>query len=271
MTKEEIRDLETYAKELRVKVLRMIYKAQAAHIASSYSILDILLYLYDFILKIDPGNPQARNRDKLILSKGWAAAALYSVLARKGFFPEALLEQYCFDGSPFLGISTLSGVPGVEATTGSMGHGLPIGNGMALANKMDSRSERIFVISSDGELDEGSMWEAILFAGFHRLDNITLVIDYNKFQSFGRVKDVLDLEPLPDKFRAFNWEVDECDGHNFEDIERVFKKTYKSGKPTAIIAHTIKGKGVSFMEDKNEWHYRSPNEDDFTKALKELT
>lgn len=250
----------------------MIFKAKASHLGSSYSVLDILIYLYEAVLKINPSEPEAKARDRFILSKGWGASALYAVLADKGFFDKKELDAYCADGSKFLGITTMSGVPGVEATTGSMGHGLPVGTGMAVAGKKMKSPHRVFVVISDGELDEGSTWEAILFAGHNRLDNLIAIVDYNGWQSFGRTKEVLNIDPVPDKFKAFGWEAIEADGHDFASLEKAFAQIpLRRGKPTAIVAHTIKGKGVSFLEDKNEWHYKYPNETDLEAALKELS
>lgn len=264
---------EDKAKEIRRMVLRVIFKARASHIASAFSAVEILLCLYDRVLRINPKKPREVERDRFILSKGWGASALYAILAKKGFFSEKdFLKNYCADGSKFVGITTRNGLAGIEATTGSMGHGLPIGIGMALAGKRAKKKFRVFVVISDGELDEGTTWEAILFAGYHKLDNLVVVIDYNKFQSFGRTRDVLDTEPLSDKFKAFRWAVKEVRGHDFPDLSRAFSKIpIESGKPTMIIAHTVKGKGVSFMEDKNEWHYRFPNEEQFKMALAELS
>ena len=272
MQKDKIRNLEEKARGLRQRIIKMIYKARASHIASAYSVLETLIYLYDSVLKVNPKNSKGVNRDRFILSKGWAASALYAVLADKGFFNMKELDSYCMNGSKFIGITTMSGVPGIETTTGSMGHGLPVGAGMALAAKKTKKDYRVFVVISDGELDEGSTWEAIFFAGHNRLDNLILVVDYNGWQSFGRTKDILNPEPLSDKFKAFNWETIEADGHNFISLEKAFKKIpLKKGRPTAIIAHTTKGKGVSFMEDRNEWHYKYPNKQEFEKALKELS
>ena len=272
ISEEKVTELEAAAKNIRKRILQMIYNAQASHIASSFSIVDILLYLYESVLNIDPAEPHNLARDRLVLSKGWAASALYAVLARKGFFSEVLLDTYCKDGSPFIGITSMSGIPGIEATTGSMGHGLPIAVGMALAGSMNEKSYRVFCVISDGELDEGSTLEAIFFAGFHALSNLTLIIDYNKYQSFGKVKDVLDPEPLADKFKAFRWSAQEVNGHDFKDMADVFSSLPgEKGKPTAIIAHTIKGKGVSFMENKNDWHYRPPNQEQYETALAELS
>jgi transketolase len=272
MNSEQVSELEAKAKKMRRQVVGMIAKAKASHIASAFSVLDILVYLYAFVLRIDPKNPQHPERDRFILSKGWGASALYTVLADKGFFDPKELESYCMDGSRLVGITTMSGVPGVEATTGSMGHGLPIGNGMAVAVKKQGRASTVTVVVSDGELDEGSTWEAILFAGHHHLDNLTVVVDCNTWQSFGRTKDILNLEPLPDKFRAFGWEAVEANGHDFLSLHEAFSSLARtSGKPRVIIAHTVKGKGVSFMEDRNEWHYRHPTESDVQTALQELS
>ena len=272
MKKEKRKNLENKAKELRRQIIKMIYKAKASHIASAYSILEILVYLYDSVLRINPKKPKDLARDRFILSKGWAASAIYAVLADRGFFNMEELDSYCLDGSKFIGITTMSGVPGIEATTGSMGHGLPVGAGMALAGKKKKEKYRVFIAISDGELDEGSTWEAIFFAGHNRLDNLIVIIDCNGWQSFGKTKDILDSEPLAEKFRAFKWETIEADGHDFNSLEKVFKNIpLKKGKPTAIIARTVKGKGVSFIEDRNEWHYKYPDEEQFKKALKELS
>jgi len=272
MTNNKLSDLQKKAKEIRRTVLSMIVGAKASHIASSYSVVDLLVYLYDYVLRIDPKNPQDPDRDRFILSKGWGVSALYAILAKKGFFEQRLLEAYCRDGSKMIGISTRNGIPGIEATTGSMGHGLPIGVGMALAAKLKKQKNRIFVIISDGECDEGSTWEAILQAGHHKLENLVVIIDYNKWQSFGRIKDILDLEPFSRKWQAFKWAALEIDGHNFKKIDRAFSKIpLVKNKPTVIIAHTIKGKGVSVLQDRNEWHYRTPTEKEIKIAKEELS
>lgn len=272
MQRERIDNLEKKARELRRQIIRMIFKAKASHLGSAYSVLDILIYLYNVILKINPKDPANKKRDRFILSKGWGASALYVVLADKGFFSKKELDTYCADGSRLVGITTMSGVPGVEATTGSMGHGLPIGTGMAVAGKKMKSGHRIYVVISDGELDEGSTWEAILFAGHNHLDNLIAIVDYNGWQSFGRTKEVLNIDPVADKFKAFGWEAIETSGNDFVSLEKAFARIpLKKNKPTAIIARTIKGKGVSFLEDKNEWHYKYPNEADLNKALKELS
>lgn len=271
LKKSEVYQLTEEARDIRRTILSMITSAHASHIASSYSSVDLLVYLYEKILTIDPQKPLDPDRDRFILSKGWGISALYSILARKGFFPSESLKAYCHDGSKFIGIATRNHVPGIEATTGSMGHGLPIGVGMAIAGKLQRKNYRIFVLISDGECDEGSTWEAILQAGHHTLDNLVVVIDYNKWQSFGRIKDILDLEPLTDKWLAFNWSVAQINGHDFLEMDKVFKKIpFVKNKPTVIIAHTVKGKGVSVLEDRNEWHYKTPTEKEIEIAKKEL-
>jgi len=270
MTDSTKRRLQNEAKEVRKEVIRMILKAHASHIASAYSVVELLVYLYDCIIKIDPKKPQDSERDRFILSKGWGVSALYSVLHRKGFFSSQLIDEYCSDGSKMIGCATRNGLPGIEATTGSMGHGLAIGAGMAKALLLQKRKGRVFVIISDGECDEGATWEAILLAGHHNLHNLTVIVDYNKWQSFGRTNKVLNMEPFSEKWKAFNWHVQEINGHNFEEIEKATQISLKiMNKPSVIIAHTIKGKGLSAIEDKNEWHYQTPREREIEIAKRE--
>jgi len=259
------------ARDVRRTVLNMIIDAHASHIASSYSVVELLVYLYEKVLRVDPHKPLDPDRDRFILSKGWGISALYTVLAKRGFFPKKWLTTYCKDGSKMIGIATRNGTPGIEATTGSMGHGLPIGVGMALAGKLQKRRYRVVVLISDGECDEGSTWEAILQAGHHKLDNLLVIVDYNKWQSFGRIKDILDLEPFADKWKSFRWSVREINGHDFSEIAYSMSKIpIARGKPSVIIANTVKGKGVSVLENRNEWHYRTPTEREITIAKKEL-
>jgi transketolase len=221
-------------------------------------------------LEVNPDNPCWPERDRLILSKGHAAAVLYAVLAESGFFPAEWLQRYCQDGSPLIG-HVSHHVPGVEVSTGSLGHGLPIACGMALAAKRDGLKSRTFVILSDGELDEGSNWEAILFAAHHKLDHLCAIVDYNKLQGFGAVTDVVKLDPLADKWRAFGWGVKEIDGHDLAAIENAFHQApFENDRASALIAHTVKGKGISFMEGRLEWHYKSPNDEQLAEALREL-
>ena len=260
-------DYKKISKEIRKKILKMMFDSQTAHIGSCLSCVEILTYLYFKVLR----NQLKENRDRFVLSKGHAAAALYATLAQKGFFSAKILDGYCKDGGKLHGHPTKGSVPGIEASTGSLGHGLPIGNGIALAGKKDKKNYRVFVLMSDGECDEGSNWEAALFAAHHKLDNLTAVIDYNKLQAFGRTNEVLNLEPFADKWKAFGWQVKEVNGHNFSEIKRAFIKIpFRKGKPSLIIAHTIKGKGVSFMENKLEWHYKSLTKDEYEKAIKSL-
>ena len=202
------------AKKVRLHALHMIHRAKSSHLGSAYSMADLLAVLYGRILRIDPEKPDAADRDRFILSKGHACAALYAVLAERGFFPKEWLQGFYQDGARLAGHATHVGVPGVEVSTGSLGHGLPIACGMALAGKRDRQSHRVFTLISDGECDEGSTWEAVLFAPHHQLDNLIAIVDYNQIQSLGTVKEVLDLEPFAAKWKAFGWAVREIDGHD---------------------------------------------------------
>jgi transketolase len=259
------------AQKIRADSLRMVHKVNASHIGTCLSMADLLAVLYGHILKVDPIQINLPDRDRFILSKGHGAAILYATLAECGFFPIDWLDTYCQDGSKLAGHATSHGVPGIEVSTGSLGHGLPIGCGMALAGKQEGMSHRIFVMMSDGELDEGSNWEAILFAPQHQLDNLVAIVDYNKIQSFGAVSEVMELAPLADKWRAFRWAVREIDGHDHAQIESTLRRVpFEPGKPSVIIAHTTKGKGVGFMENKLAWHYKSPNAEQLVQALEEL-
>lgn len=267
----DLAELTRLAVEIRRDIVEMFASSAVSHIGSALSIVEILTALYFHVLRVSPEKTQFRSRDRFILSKGHACAALYATLAHRGFFDRGLLKTYCSEGSELPGHVTLHTVPGVEVTTGSLGHGLSIGAGMSLASKHDGLDCRVFVLLSDGECDEGSTWEAALFASHQKLDNMVAIVDYNKLQSFGRVREVLELEPFADKWRAFGWGVREVDGHDLSEIIRVLEDTpFERNKPSAIIAHTVKGKGVSFMEDKLEWHYKSPTPEQAGMALKEL-
>jgi transketolase len=231
---------------------------------------DLLAVLYHDVLRVDPAAPQLPERDRFILSKGHACAALYATLALRGFFPVAELAQFGRDGSRLMAHISHK-VPGVEFSTGSLGHGLGFGCGKALAAQRRKKNWRVFVLLSDGELDEGSNWEAILFAPHHRLDNLVAIVDYNKIQSLGTVSAVLDLAPLAEKFRAFGWAVREIDGHDHEAIRAACQTLpFEPGKPSCLIANTVKGKGVDYMEDKLLWHYRTPNAEQVEQALGQL-
>ena len=264
-------DLAHLARIIRIDTLRMIHAAKSSHAGSCLSMADLLAVLYGRVLRIDAARPDWPERDRFVLSKGHAAAALYAVLAEKGFFPKSWLRTFYQNGSPLAGHVTHATVPGVEVSTGSLGHGLPLACGMALAAKRDDRSFRAFALLSDGECDEGSTWEAMLFSGHQSLDNLVAIVDYNKIQSIGRVEEVLDLEPFAAKWTACRWAVREIDGHDISKIERTLSVLpFEPGKPSCLIAHTVKGKGVSYMEDKLLWHYRSPSEEDLEIAEREL-
>ena len=264
------RDTKELARRIRVHVLRMTHSARASHVGSCFSAADVLAVLYGRVLQVDPFNPEKADRDRMVFSKGHAAAALYAVLAESGFFPVNRLQGFGLDGDALAGHVTNHGVPGVEVSTGSLGHGVALGCGMALALRALKPPPRAFVLASDGELDEGSTWESILFAGHHDLGNLCLIVDFNKIQSFGRVSEVLEIEPLADKFRSFGWTAEELDGHDHRELERALTFDAEVQPPRAIIAHTVKGKGVAFMEDRLEWHYRSPSDDELLEALREL-
>ena len=234
--------------------------------------VELLIVLYGEVLQVRPQEPAWPGRDRFLLSKGHACAALYAVLAERGFFPLNWLDDFYLDGGHLAGHATHTCAPGVEVSTGSLGHGLSLACGMALAHQRDTTGVRVFALLSDGECDEGSTWEAVLFAGHHRLDNLTVIVDYNKIQSLGTVKEVLDLEPFADKWRSFGWAVREIDGHDFLQIRDVLTGVpLETGKPNCIIAHTVKGKGVSFMEDTLLWHYRSPQGEELERAIREIT
>ena len=264
-------DLKSKSREIRREILKMAARVKGAHIGGSFSVTDILTTLYFSVLNIDPKKSSDPDRDRLIFSKGHCAAALYAVLAERGFAPKIKLEEYFMDGKNLIGHPTRGCLPGVETTTGSLGHGLPMGVGMAYAARYDKASYRVFVIMSDGECNEGSVWEGALVVAHNKLDNLVAIIDYNKLQGFGRTEEVLSLEPFKKKWEAFGWGVQEIDGHNFKEIEDSLKGVpFIKGKPSVIIAHTIKGKGVSFMENSLDWHYKYPQGEEIDKALEEL-
>ena len=258
------------ARRIRIHALRMANSGGGSHIGSALSIADLLAVLYNDVLNIIPGQEKDINRDRFILSKGHAGASVYAVLAEKGFFSIDELKTHYQNGSRLSGHVSHKGIPGVEISTGSLGHGLNIGVGMATAAKLDNLGHRIFVLLPDGECDEGSNWEAVLFAAHHKLDNLFAIIDYNKIQSLAPVEKTVGLEPFADKWRAFNWNVVEADGHDHINLQDTFSNLPLNGKPTVIIAHTTKGKGVSFMENTVLWHYRCPKGEEFEEALNEL-
>lgn len=256
------------AKNIRCSALRMVARAKASHIGSALSITDILAVLYGGVLRVRPAHPDWEERDRFILSKGHACVAVYAVLAETGFVPHSALETYGQDHSNLMNHISHK-VPGVEFSTGSLGHGLPFGVGKALASKIGGATWRTFVLLSDGEMDEGANWEALMFAAHHRLSNLVAIIDYNKLQSLDSVERTLGLEPLADKLRAFGCTVHELDGHDHQQLVTALTAP-ANNRPVAIIAHTIKGKGVSFMENRVEWHYKNPNDEQLALALAEL-
>jgi transketolase len=256
---------------IRRHAVDMVNRAKTSHIGSIFSIADIVAVLYDSILSVDPLNPSDPARDRFILSKGHAGCALYAALAEMQFFSTEELKKYCINGSLLSGHISHKGIPGIELSTGSLGHGLSVATGMALSAKKRKSPHRAFVLMSDGECDEGSNWEAFLFAAHHRLDNLIAIIDYNKLQSLRSVNDTLRLEPLRDKLVACNWAVEEIDGHDHAALARRLSRVpFETGKPSLLIAHTTKGRGVSFMENSVLWHYRTPQGDEYAAAVAEL-
>lgn len=264
-------DLKKVARLIRADLVQMSHRSRAAHLGSALSCVDILVAAYWGVLSLNVQDPRNPGRDRFILSKGHAAAALYATLAQRGFFSLDWLDTFGRPGSclpehpgPFC-------APGVEAATGSLGHGLGLGIGMALAGKIKNRSFRVYALLSDGECNEGSVWEAAMFAPAQALDNVTAIIDFNRWQATDRSEQVLALQPFKQKWEAFGWSTYEVDGHDLGQLIPLMRQVPDgSGKPVAIIAHTVKGKGVSFMEDDNNWHYRIPNESEVQTALKEL-
>lgn len=258
------------AKSIKVDVLKMVHRARASHVGSCFSIVDIVAVLYSNVLKFRPQDSSWLERDRFVLSKGHAAAAVYAALANVGVIAHSDLETFGDEGSLYM-THISHKIAGVEFSSGSLGHGLPYGVGKALAAKRRNLRWKVFVVLSDGEMDEGSNWEALMFAAHHRLDNIVAIIDYNKLQSLTSVTETLGLEPLVDKLRAFGWEVREIDGHDHGLLNLELNATpWMSGRPSVLLAHTTKGKGVSFMENQVEWHYRSPSAEELSKALTEI-
>jgi len=253
---------------IRKAVVYMTHYSKSSHVGTCLSIVDILYALYFKVLNINPKNPKKENRDKLLFSKGHGSAALYATLAERGFFPKALLNRFYVDDGILPGHLDMEAVPGIEISAGSLGHGLSIGVGMALANKGSGNPGKIFVILGDGECNEGSVWEAIMIAPHLKLDNLTAIVDFNQLQGFGRTDEIINQENIVERWASFGWGVIEVNGHNLMELEKALKAS-QSG-PKVIIAHTVKGKGVSFMENKLEWHYKSPNDDEYEEAIREL-
>jgi transketolase len=259
---------EKLARNIRRNAVAMVHRAKASHIGSALSIADVLAVLYGGIMSFEPRRPTAPNRDRFILSKGHACVALYAALAEVGLIPAEQLKTYGDDFS-WLMNHVSHKVDGVEFSTGALGHGLPFGVGKALAARARGQGWRTFVLLSDGEMDEGSNWEALMFAAHHKLSRLTAVIDYNKLQSLDTVANTLALEPLADKVKAFGCNLREVDGHDHAELKQALGSVDPE-RPTVVIAHTVKGKGVSFMENKVEWHYKNPNDAQLAQALAEL-
>jgi transketolase len=262
-------DTELLALRLRRHVVQMCSSGGSAHVGSGLSAADVIALLYGEILRVDPADPMWSDRDRFILSKGHAGACIYAALAERGFFPVERLAQHYQNGSILSGHVSHKGVPGVEVSTGSLGHGLGIGAGMAMQLRRAGGGQHVYVLMSDGECGEGSNWEAILFAAHHGLSNLCAIVDYNKLQSLGSVAETLGLEPFADKWRTFGWSVRQVDGHDHEALRRAFASR-DPDRPTCIIADTVKGRGVSFMENSVLWHYRVPRGTEFDAAMAEL-
>ena len=271
--KPDVRDPKTLAWLIRRNGLEMTHISRGSHIGSVLSVAEIIAVLYTSVLNVDPKEPKKPDRDRLILSKGHAGSAVYAALAETGFFPVEQLKTHYANGSILSGHVSHKGVPGVEVSTGALGHGLGIGVGMALGAKMDHAEWRTYVVLGDGECDEGSVWESALQAAQYKLDRLIAVVDYNHMQSLATVDETLRLEPFEQKWKDFGWNAMSVDGHDTEALKAAFARAQRnagSGKPTVILAHTVKGKGISFMENNILWHYRTPQGEEYEEALKEL-
>ncbi len=257
------------SKKIRKTILDTVHRTGSPHIGPSFSIVEVLTALYFKFLKNSPETSDDPGRDRFILSKGHACPALYAALAERGFIPRSDLERFAVNGGVFEQHPNICLGHGIELSTGSLGHGLSVGAGMALAGKASGKKYNVYVMLGDGELNEGSVWEAVMFAAHHRLSNLIALVDCNRIQALGSTKDILDLDPLAEKWRSFGWDAVEIDGHAFDQIFRALGRG-DSGRPRVVILHTVKGKGVSFMENEILWHYRPPDENEYKLAMKEL-
>lgn len=263
---------EELARNIRIHAVEMTHRGRSSHVGSVLGMADIMAALYAGVLRIRPDQPDWADRDRLILSKGHAGAGVYAALAEVGFFDVELLDQHCANGSIFSGHVSHKGVPGVEFSTGSLGHGLGVSAGRALAGRLAGADYRVYCVMSDGECDEGSIWEAAMFAAHHQLGNLVAAVDYNRLQSLATVAETLALEPFADKWRAFGWRVVEVDGHDVKALQDALDTPrHPLAQPTVVICFTTKGKGVSFMENSVLWHYRTPQGDEYAAAIQELT
>ena len=266
-----IENLKEQAKEMRKLIIRTSERAKQGHVAPAFSSVDFTTALYFHIMNLDPKNPKADDRDRFLLSAGHKCLVQYTSLAMKGVIPKDLLNTFDQLDSKLGGHPIYAKIPGVEASTGSLGHGLPVGVGMAIAGKLDNKDYRVFVIIGDGECAEGSIWEGAMAASKYKLDNLIAIIDYNKLSVMGRTSEVMPLEPLGDKWRSFGWSCREIDGHNMEQVVDTLEAVpFEKGKPSMIIANTVKGKGVSFIENSTAWHMRAPNKEEADAAIEEI-
>lgn len=271
MKVKDINELQEYAKKVRQGIIKAVYSAKSGHPGGSLSVADILTVLYFNQMNIDEKNSQAKGRDRLVLSKGHTAPALYSTLALKGFFNMDEIKTLRNIESRLQGHPDMKKIPGVDASTGSLGQGLSIANGMAIASKMNSEGVRVYCICGDGEIQEGQIWEAAMTSAHYKLDNLCIIVDNNNLQIDGKVNEVMNIYPIDEKFKSFGFETINVDGHNIEELIKAFETAKKvKGKPTAIIANTVKGKGVSFMENIASWHGKAPNQEEYLLAMKEL-
>ena len=268
MNKNEIA---LHAYKARKHALTGIYNAQSGHPGGSLSICDILSVLYFEVMNVDPKNPKMEDRDRFVLSKGHCAPALYAILAEKGYFPVEDVHTLRRTDSYIQGHPDMKGIPGVDMSTGSLGQGISAANGMALAGKLSDKDYRVYTILGDGELEEGQVWEAAMFAAHYKLDNLTAFVDYNGLQIDGKITDVMNIEPIDDKFRSFGWNVIVIDSHSYDAIyDAIEEAKATKGKPTLVLAKSVKGKGVSFMENNPAWHGAAPNQEQFEQAIREL-
>lgn len=267
----QLAEIRSKARWMRQRAMQMVHAKKLGHIGGDFSATDILATLYFGVLRYDPAEPRWPDRDRFVMSKGHATGVLYTALCGAGYFPEAWLHTYMRPGSRLNGHPNRNYLPGVEANTGPLGHGFPIAVGIAIAGQLIGAGYRTYVLTGDGEQQEGSNWEAAMTAAHRRLAGLTLIIDRNRLQQGARTEDTASLDPLDEKYRAFGWEVQQVDGHDHASLLHLLRAESASDKPRCIIANTIKGKGVSFMEDKAKWHHGIPDDDEFNQAMKELT
>ena len=264
-------ELQKVANEVRKDIVTAVHAAKAGHPGGSLSAADVFTYLYFEEMNVDPANPKWEDRDRFVLSKGHVAPGLYSTLAEKGYFPKEDLKTLRHTGSYLQGHPDMKHIPGVDMSSGSLGQGVSAAVGMAAAGKYDKKDYRVYTLTGDGEIQEGQIWEAAMFSGYRKLDNLCVIVDNNNLQIDGTVEDVCSPYPIDEKFKAFNFHVININGNDFDEIDKAFAEARAhKGEPTAIIAHTVKGKGVSFMEDKAGWHGKAPNEEEYVQAMQEL-